>query len=110
MKNFVQKGEIVTISAPYALSSGDPALVGSLFGIAATDAASGAEVEALTVGVFHLPKKTGEAWTTGGKVYWDDTARECTTTVTDNSLVGTAMTAAASAATTGVVRLNGFIG
>lgn len=110
MKNFVQKGEIVTIAAPYALSSGDPALVGSLFGIAATNAASGAEVEAMTVGVFHLPKKTGEAWVAGDKIYWNDTARECTTTATGNNLVGVALAAAASAATTGVVRLNGFIG
>lgn len=109
MKNFVQKGEIVTLTAPSALSSGDPVLVGSLFGIAATDATNGAEVEALTVGVFELPKATGEAWATGDKVYWDGTAKACTTTATDNSLIGVAMTTAGSASAVGVVRLNGAV-
>ena len=46
MKNFVQPGNTVTLIAPSGgVKSGDPLLVGSLFGVCATDALEGAEVE-----------------------------------------------------------------
>ncbi len=37
MKNYVQKGETLTLAAPYAVSSGAGALVGAIFGVAAAD-------------------------------------------------------------------------
>ena len=46
MKNYVQPGNTLTLTAPYAVTSGDGLLVGSIFGVAGGDAASGATVEA----------------------------------------------------------------
>lgn len=111
MKNFVQEGNTVTLTAPYALTSGDGLLVGSIFGVAANDAANGAEVEAVVAGVFSLKKTSAQAWTQGALIYWDNTAKECTTTVATNKLIGVAVAAASNPSGTGLVRLNGaFVG
>lgn len=109
MKNFVQPGNTITLTAPYAVASGEGLLVGSIFGVAAGTAASGDPVEAALTGVFDITKVGSQAWTVGAKVYWDDTNKRCTTVSTDNTLVGVAIAAVASGAgdTIGRVRLNG---
>ena len=109
MKNYVQPGTTLTLTAPYAVTSGDGLLVGSIFGVAAGDAASGATVEAALTGVFDLTKIGSQAWTVGAKVYWDNTNKRCTTVATDNTLIGVAVDAVAGGAgdTIGRVRLNG---
>jgi predicted RecA/RadA family phage recombinase len=108
MKNYVQPGTTLTLTAPYAVTSGDGLLVGSIFGVAAGDATSGAPVEAALTGVFDLTKIGSQAWTVGAKVYWDDTNKRCTTVATDNTLIGVAVEAVAGGAgdTIGRVRLN----
>jgi len=107
MKNFLMEGKTLTLTAPYALTSGQGLLVGSIFGVASADAAISTEVEAVTEGVFTLAKATGAAWTVGALIYWDNTNKNCTTTVGSNKLIGVAITAAASGDTIGNVRLNG---
>ena len=108
MKNFVQAGNILTLPAPYAVASGDGALIGAIFGVAQKAAASGEEVAFLVTGVLDLPKAPSQAWAVGAKVYWDNTARVCTTTATGNTLIGAAVKAVGNtaAATIGQVRLN----
>ena len=107
MRNFIQTGDIVTILAPAAVSSGDGVLVGTLFGIAATDAEFGDNVAIKTTGVFTLPKTSTQAWTVGAAIYWD--GDECTTAdgAGANTLIGKAMAVAANPSATGVVRLDG---
>ncbi len=105
MRNYISPGNAVTVTAPYALTSGDGALVGSLFGIAATTAGNGATVELVTTGVFEMKKTAAQEWTLGTKVYWDNTAKECTSVATDNTLIGVSVKAAANPSTTGRVRL-----
>ncbi len=107
MKNFSQEGETITLMAPYALTSGQGVLVGSVFGVASNDAVISTEVEAVTRGIFSLAKATAQAWTIGALIYWDNAARNCTTTVATNKLIGVAMNAALTADTVGNVRLNG---
>lgn len=109
MKTFVQEGDTVTVAAPYDVASGAGALVGALFGVAVTSATSGNTVPLKTTGVFDLAKVGSQAWTVGAQVYWDDSEAECTTTATDNTLIGVAMAAVGAGATetTGRVRLNG---
>lgn len=109
MKNYVQPGNTITLTAPYAVTSGDGLLVGSIFGIASGDAASGEPIEAALVGVFDLKKVASQAWAAGDKVYWDNTAREATKTTTSNTLIGVAVAAVAGGTgdTIGRVRLNG---
>ena len=107
MKNWVQEGKTITVSAPYDVDSGEACLVGLLFGVAAFDADSAGEVEIVTEGVFDLAKVSAQAWTAGAAIYWDDTAKNCTTTASGNMFVGVALAAADNPSATGRVRLNG---
>ena len=58
MKNYVQEGNTITVTAPATVTSGQLVVVGSINGVAAFDAASGADVEVTVEGVFELPKVT----------------------------------------------------
>jgi predicted RecA/RadA family phage recombinase len=106
--NFVQDGEALTLTAPYAVTSGQGLLVGSIFGIAQETTAIGLDVVTLTEGVFDITKAVG-AITQGAKVYWDNAARNITLTLTSNTLVGAATVAALSGDATVRVRLDGAI-
>jgi len=103
LKNFIQPGGTVTLTVPSDVSSGDGLLVSSLFGVASGDALSGADVEAVTEGVFDLAKTSAQAWSQGDKVYWDDTNKECTVVAAGNVLIGVAMVDAANPTDTGRV-------
>ena len=109
MKNFIQHGNAVDITAGADISSGDGVLVGSMFGVAAGDIANGEDGTINLSGVYDLPKIGSQAWTVGALVYWDDSNSRCTTVATDNTLIGVAVAAVGSGAsdTTGRVRLNG---
>lgn len=108
MINFVKKGEIVTRTAPGGgVLSGTAYLIGSLLVVATVDADAADSFEGLVTGVVTLPKPTGQAWTEGLKLYWDDSAKKITSTSGGNTLVGVADAAAASADTEGDVRLDG---
>lgn len=107
MKNFVQRGENLTLNAPAAVLSGAGVLVGSIFGVANGDAALGAPVVLSTTGVFDLPKKTADDMPVGAVVYWDETAGEVTLTATGNTKIGVAIAAAGVGVTSARVRLNG---
>ena len=108
MKNYVHPGKIITLTAPYAVISGDGLLVGSIFGIATGTAALGESVETALTGVFDITKIGSQAWTVGAKVYWDNANKRCTTVATDNTLIGAATEVVAGGAgdTVGRVRLN----
>lgn len=108
MKNYVQPGNTITLTAPYAVTSGDGFFVGSIFGVAAGTAALGEAVEAALTGVYDLKKVASQAWAAGDKIYWDNTAKEATKTTTSNTLIGVAVAAVAGGAgdTIGRVRLN----
>lgn len=107
MKNYVQKGENLTLAAPYAVTSGVGVKTGLIFGVAAGDAESGAAVDLVTVGVFDMPKVAANVFTEGSVVYWDDTAKVVTSTASGNTKIGVAVTAAANPSASVNVRLNG---
>lgn len=98
MKNFVQRGDVISVTAPANVSAGAGVLVGSIFGVAVNTALSGAPVEIATRGVFDLTKAGSQAWTVGVRVYWDDTAKNCTTNASTNKLIGVAVAAVGSGA------------
>jgi predicted RecA/RadA family phage recombinase len=108
MKNYVQPGNTITLTAPYDVASGDGLLVGAIFGVATGSAVSGAAIEAALVGVFDLTKVGSQAWAAGDKIYWDNTAKQATKTATSNTLIGVATEAVGNGAgeTVGRVRLN----
>jgi len=108
MKNYVQKGENLTLPAPYAVQSGGGVKTGLVFGVAAGTAANGATVDLVTVGVFDLAKVSTDAFLIGAAVHWDDTAKLCTSTTSGNQKIGVAVVAAANPSGTVAVRLNGM--
>ncbi|MBY6160029.1 DUF2190 family protein [Mameliella alba] len=109
MKNYQSPGENVTLAAPSDLAAGAGALVGTIFGVAQAAVTSGNDVVLVRRGVFELAKVSAQAWTLGAKIYWDDTAKNCTTTASGNTLIGAATAAAANPSDTGTVLLDGAI-
>ena len=109
MKNYVQPGDNLTLPAPYDVKAGDGVLVGNLFGVATAGAAAGEPVTIVRKGAYDLKKISAQAWAVGAKVYWNDTAKECTTVASGNKLVGAAVNAAADPSDTGMVVLDGAI-
>lgn len=108
MKNYVQPGHTLDLTAPAGgVVSGTGYLIGALFAVASVTAAAGATFAARLEGVFTLTKATGAAWTEGAALYWDNTAKNVTTTSASNTKIGVAAAAAASGDTLGNVRLNG---
>lgn len=101
-RNFVQPGDVITLTAPVAVKSGGVVHVGALIGVAAYDAPEGAEVETALTGVYELPKGA-EALPQGGLAFWDGEK-----VVGEGDLMLGAVVAASHADTTTVrVRLNG---
>lgn len=108
MKTYAQEAEVVELTAPSGgVVSGTAVLIGSLVVVATHDAAVGEKFNGLAVGVVDHAKVSAQAWTEGAKIYWDNTAKNMTTTVGSNTLVGVAAAAAANPSATGKVRLDG---
>ena len=107
MKNFVHIGDNITIPAPATVTSGELVIVGSLFGIASTDALTGERVTLSTTGVFEMPKVAANVITLGAVVYYDESAGLVTITATDNTKIGVAVEDAGNGTGTVRVRLNG---
>jgi predicted RecA/RadA family phage recombinase len=106
MQNYVAPGNTLTLTAPYAVTSGQGALVGATFGVAKVALALGARGPFEVVGVYDLPKD-GAAIGEGVRVYWDNTNRRCTATASTNTLIGIAAIARVAGDATVSVRLNG---
>jgi len=102
MKNFVQPGHTVTITAPAAVNSGDPVIVGSLIGIACNTAAVGGTLDVAMSGVYSLPTVT--AFDVGEIVGWDAENKVAIEASTGGAEIGIAV---GSTATSVKVRLNG---
>ncbi len=109
MRNSLFAGNNVTLPAPYALTSGQLAQVGSIVGVAQAAAAISADVVLVRQGVFTLTKTAAQAWTLGQTLYWDNATRAVTTTVATNKMIGAAFVAALAADTVGQVLLDGAI-
>lgn len=110
MKTFVQPGEKYDFTvAGTAVTAGQGLKVGALVGVIQNSAAVGERAVLVLVGVFDVAKPGSQAWTVGAKIYWDDTAKNFTTTVGTNTFVGHAWAAVGAGAgeTTGRVRLHG---
>ena len=107
--NYLQDGDILTFTAPYAVASGGGFLVGSLFAVALSAAANGASVQAQRTGVWTLPKLQADDVSVGAKLYWDNTNKRLTLTSSGNTLVGAATAAAGTSATTVSVMLDGVV-
>lgn len=109
MKNYIQPGVTLSLTAPADIASGKGVLIGSIFGVAVNDVKSGEQGEFTVAGVFELPKTSAQAWTLGAKIYWDAGTSKCTTAAAAgvNALIGVATVVAANPSDTGIVLLSG---
>ena len=105
MTNFVKSGDNLILAAPYDVLSGGGFKVGNVFGVAANDTLSGADVECNVEGVYDLAKDNS-SFSQGDLAYWDDSAKKVTSTVGSNLLIGAVEVAAATGVAT--VRVNLF--
>lgn len=109
MRNYVQPGDMITVTAPRALTSGDGVLIGSLFGVAAaTYAEDDPNAEIKTTGVFDLAADPAATASAGAKAYWDATNHQVVGTATGNKLIGVFAQAKVATAPTARVRLDGI--
>lgn len=107
MKNYVQPGNALTLTAPYTVVSGSIVVVGNAFGVAVGDAASGASVVVETMGVYDLVHDvTNTAAAVGDIAYLHTTNRQISATTTFPR-VGVYVAAKVTTSTAVRVRLNG---
>ena len=109
MQNYVHRGETLTLTAPYAVSSGGGVKVGNIFGVAVNTQVQGDSMEAVVSGVFDLAKDAS-TFSQGDLVYWDDTNKVGTSTVGANLLIGSAEKAQLTGDATVRVKLFGVPG
>lgn len=106
MKNFVQPGAVISVTAVAAVASGGGVLIGSLFGFATNAAAIGEPVEIAVTGVYDADKIAAQAWAQGVRVYWDAAEGKVTSTAGGNKLIGVSIEAAVNPSTTGRILLS----
>lgn len=108
--NYIQKGDVLDYanSGNDAIEAGDVVVIVSgasgRVGIAAGNIAAGKTGAVAVSGVYEFPKATG-AITLGASAYWDATNKKVTTTSTNNTLIGWAVAAAASADASAKIKL-----
>lgn len=110
MRNYIQDGDTLTVTAPAAVASGDFVQVGRIRGVAVAAAASGVQVELKTTGCFRIPKLGSEAFASVGlPVYCvlagDGVKTVTTASTTANVLVGINLETSAAAPGTLLVKL-----
>jgi predicted RecA/RadA family phage recombinase len=104
--NYIHEGDVLDLTAPYAVSSGDGAQVGSIFGVAINDLANGVAGPFARCGVFDLTALSTATGSQGVKAYWDDTNKRVDTDGTVGILIGVLEVAKVNGDTTARVVLN----
>lgn len=97
MKNYIQSGEVITLTPAAAVASGVGYLFGaSLFGVSTDDCASGTPGSFVVEGVVNIAKTSALAITTGDRLFWDATNKCVNKTLTAQQCVGIAIADAAN--------------
>jgi len=110
MKNFVQQGDVLTLTPAAAVASGVGYLFGtSLFGVAARDVANGEAGEFRAEGVVEIAKTSALAISVGDRLYWDATNKVVNKTATAQQCVGIAVEAAANPSSTVKMKLGSYV-
>jgi predicted RecA/RadA family phage recombinase len=87
------------------IPSGQGVVIATGVGMASDLIKAGKTGTVMLTGQHKVPKQTGQAWTAGGKIYFNNSSKEFNTTAGGNTLAGWAYRAAASGDTTGYVYL-----
>lgn len=110
MKNFVQEGEVLTLTPAAAVASGVGYLFGAgLFGVATNDVVISTPGEFITEGVVTIGKTSALAISVGDRLFWDSTNKVVNKTTTAQQCVGVAVEAAANPSSTVAMKLGCFV-
>jgi len=101
------KGAIVPFVCTSEVTVGDVVPFGSkMVGVAVSSGLTGESISLEIEKVWTIKAKTEDVIAVGDSVYWDNTAKEITTTDTDNTPAGKAITAKGASAGTIDVKIN----
>lgn len=100
MRNYIQKGDNLTIPAPVDTESGAPVLIGNLFGIAAHSALAGEPLTIKRDGVYTMAKEPTAAFTEGELVWFDPATKLLGEQGAGKHLVGAAVIVAGNGTAT----------
>lgn len=110
MKNYVQKGDALTLTPGAAVASGVGYLFGvGLFGVAQTDVANGVPGDFLTEGVVEIGKTSALAISVGDRLYWDPAGKVVNKTAAAQQCVGIAVEAAVNPSPTVKMKLGAYV-
>jgi predicted RecA/RadA family phage recombinase len=106
MQNYIQDGNVLTLTPGAAVVSGVGYLFGtSLFGVAVADVAISTPGAFMTEGVVQIAKTSALAITAGDRLFWDSTNKVVNKTTTSQQCVGIALADAANPSSTVVMKL-----
>jgi predicted RecA/RadA family phage recombinase len=105
MKNYIQDGKTIEVTAGADISAGDLVLVGLKVGVAINDIANGANGALAMEGVFEVKKEGTDTPAQGGILYLNASNKSATTTASSNKTIGYCWEAAGETATTVKIRL-----
>jgi predicted RecA/RadA family phage recombinase len=90
LTKYVQRGHSIDYTPEADVAAGDVVIIGDLAGIAKLDIKAGTLGALALVGVFDIPKVTGDstAIAAGTIVFWNATDKVVTTTAGDNKYLG----------------------
>lgn len=110
MKNYIQRGEVLTLTPAVAVASGVGHLFGTgLFGVAADDVAANTPGSFETEGVIEIAKTSALAISIGDRLYWDATNKVVNKTATAQQCVGIAVGDAANPSSTVPMKLGAYV-
>lgn len=110
MKNFVQKGDVLSLAPAANVAAGAGYLFGAgLFGVATSAVASGATGEFITEGVVEIAKTSALAISVGDRVFWDATNSVVNKTSAGQVCVGVAVAGAGNPSSTVLVKLGAYL-
>jgi predicted RecA/RadA family phage recombinase len=101
MKNYIQEGDVLTLTPAAAVASGVGYLFGTaLFGVAVADVVISTPGPFCTEGVVEIAKTSALAIAVGDRLFWDATNKVVNKTTTAQQCVGIAVDAAANPSAT----------
>lgn len=107
MKNYVQNGDVLAVTAGGTVNSGDVVLAGSVVGVAINGGVSGDVISVSVKGVYNLTKNTTDVVARGAKLYWDAGNSRLTVTPSTHEFAGYAWAPAGNGDTKVDIRLIG---
>ncbi len=110
MKNFTQRGDVLTLTPAAAVSSGTGYLFGAaLFGVATIDVANGVAGDFKTTGVVEIAKTSALAISVGDRLFWDAANKVVNKTSAAQQCVGVAVAAATNPSATVLMKIGQYL-